>query len=92
MSVGTEEYAALADQAERGFIATVPCRDDATGSFGTDFSLHAASLQLLEHTGVLVDHPEARDLLLSAGATLDEAGRVLIPSHLVHEGLRRVLR
>lgn len=51
--------------------------------------LHAASLAVLSKTGVKVDHPEARDLLLSAGAYQDSEGRILIPAHLVADALEK---
>ncbi|NOZ73371.1 MAG: hypothetical protein GXP38_15960 [Chloroflexi bacterium] len=54
--------------------------------------LHAASLAVLSRTGVKVDHPEVKDLLLSAGAHEDDEGRILIPAHLVHEALEKVRR
>jgi len=51
--------------------------------------LHAASLAVLSRTGIKIDHPEVRDLLLSAGAWQDDEDRILIPAHLVHEALEK---
>jgi trimethylamine--corrinoid protein Co-methyltransferase len=50
--------------------------------------IHAASLRVLNHTGVNLGHAEATELLLDAGATRDD-GRILIPRRLVEEGLEK---
>ena len=39
--------------------------------------VHAATLQVLEETGVQLDHTEAESLYLEAGATKDKEGRIL---------------
>lgn len=52
--------------------------------------IHSASLEVLKRTGVKVDHAEATALLLDAGATRDDEGRILIPPRLVEEGLEKV--
>ena len=44
--------------------------------------LHEASLRILEQTGVKLDHEEALDLYLSAGAKKDPEGRILLPQYL----------
>jgi trimethylamine--corrinoid protein Co-methyltransferase len=49
-----------------------------------------ASLSILEKTGLRLDHPEAEDLLLDAGATRDSEGRILIPRKLVWDALYKV--
>jgi trimethylamine--corrinoid protein Co-methyltransferase len=51
--------------------------------------IHTASLALLQHTGVKVEHEEATALLLEAGAAKDDEGRIIIPSHIVEEGLEK---
>jgi trimethylamine--corrinoid protein Co-methyltransferase len=51
--------------------------------------IHAASLALLQHTGVKVEHEEATALLLGAGAAKDDEGRILIPPQMVEEGLEK---
>lgn len=51
--------------------------------------IHAASLEVLKHTGVKVDHEEATALLLEAGATKDNEGRILIPPQLVVVALEK---
>ncbi len=51
--------------------------------------IHAATLQVLEKTGVLLDHAEGESLYLEAGATKDKEGRILIPRHLVEEALEK---
>lgn len=49
--------------------------------------IHFATLEVLERTGVKVDHPEALQLLKDAGCIVNEH-RVRIPSWLVEECLR----
>ncbi len=50
--------------------------------------IHAASLELLERTGVRIPHPRALELLHGAGARVDE-GRVRIPSWLVEKAIQQ---
>ena len=52
--------------------------------------LHKASLRVLEKTGVRLDHEEAQELLLDAGAKRDDEGRILIPPAMVEDALRRI--
>ncbi|MDR3541631.1 MAG: trimethylamine methyltransferase family protein [Desulfosporosinus sp.] len=49
--------------------------------------IHLATLEVLERTGVKVDHPEALQLLKDAGCIVNEH-RVRIPSWLVDECIR----
>jgi len=49
--------------------------------------LHLASLDILERTGVAVQNPEARSLLLDNGAWPGKAGVVHIPSWMVKRAL-----
>jgi trimethylamine--corrinoid protein Co-methyltransferase len=51
--------------------------------------IHTASLHVLERTGINVDHQEATALLLDAGATKDEEGRILIPPQMVEVALEK---
>ncbi|MBN1992927.1 MAG: trimethylamine methyltransferase family protein [Anaerolineae bacterium] len=51
--------------------------------------IHAASLKVLARTGVKVDHEEAIALLLDAGASKDDEGRLLIPALMVEEALEK---
>jgi trimethylamine--corrinoid protein Co-methyltransferase len=51
--------------------------------------IHQASLQVLENTGVKLDHEEAESLYLEAGAKKDEDGRILIPGGMVGEALEK---
>jgi len=37
--------------------------------------IHEATIQLLENTGIKLDHEEAEALYLDAGATKDDEGR-----------------
>ncbi len=55
-------------------------------------TLHEATLAVLERTGIALDHPEAEELLLAAGATKDDSGRVLLPRALVEAALERAPR
>ncbi len=50
--------------------------------------IHAASLELLERTGVRISHPRALELLDGAGARVD-GDRVRIPSWLVEKAIRQ---
>jgi trimethylamine---corrinoid protein Co-methyltransferase len=50
--------------------------------------IHAASLEILERTGVQLHHQEALDLLRRAGAHVQEDGWVRIPAHRVEWALR----
>lgn len=58
-------------------------------SFDEAAKIHAASLHVLEHTGIKVDHEEATALLLGAGATQDDAGRILISPRMVETALEK---
>jgi trimethylamine--corrinoid protein Co-methyltransferase len=49
--------------------------------------IHQASLEILERTGVVLDEPEAVELLRRAGAHLFDDGRVRIPAALVEWAL-----
>ncbi len=49
--------------------------------------IHTAALHLLAHTGIHLPHPEARRLLLAAGATEDKEGRVLLPQRMVEDAI-----
>ncbi|MCR6544835.1 trimethylamine methyltransferase family protein [Dehalobacterium formicoaceticum] len=49
--------------------------------------LHLASLEVLERTGMQIDHPEALKLLKDAGCIV-EKNRVRIPGWLVEEAIR----
>ena len=51
--------------------------------------IHDATLRLLAETGIALDHEEAEDLLLSAGARKDQEGRILLPGELVSEALEK---
>lgn len=51
--------------------------------------IHEASLQVLQQTGLFVDHPEARDRLAEAGAKADTKDkRVCIPPEMVEKALQ----
>lgn len=49
--------------------------------------IHAASLEILEKTGVRLFEPQALELLKSKGVTVEEGNRVRIPSKLVEWAL-----
>ena len=50
--------------------------------------IHDATLELMERTGVRINHPEALEFLDSAGASVD-GNRVHIPAWLVEESVRK---
>jgi trimethylamine--corrinoid protein Co-methyltransferase len=52
--------------------------------------IHEATLKVLEKTGVKLDHEEAEELFLKAGAEKDQDGRILIPRKLVAEALAKI--
>jgi len=54
------------------------------------YDLHLATLELLERTGVKCLEEESLNILMSAGAILNDDNRVKIPSHLIEEALRSV--
>lgn len=46
--------------------------------------IHLATLEVLEHTGVFADDPEALDVFEAGGAAVDrKSGVVRIPAHIV---------
>lgn len=49
--------------------------------------IHAASLELLERTGVEIHHPRALQLLDDAGASIVDKNLVKFPSHLVADAI-----
>ncbi|MFW6048667.1 MAG: trimethylamine methyltransferase family protein [Candidatus Bipolaricaulota bacterium] len=49
--------------------------------------IHAASLELLERTGVEIHHPRALELLDDAGARIHDGDLVKFPSHLIQEAV-----
>ena len=67
-------------------------QDQGIGSFFTRLTdaqcerLHEATLQVLERTGLIIDDPEALELLTAAGAVVDGT-RVRIPPKLVERAL-----
>ncbi len=68
----------------RGFVPKVRVRvldqDDIS-------QIHAATLEVLERTGVSITAPEGRDILLKAGATEGEKTVIRIPPRLVEGAL-----
>lgn len=51
--------------------------------------IHSATLQILTHTGIVLNHPEAQALLLENGARL-ENDRVLLPIDLIEKDLSSI--
>ena len=49
--------------------------------------IHAASLEILERIGVRVHHQEAIDLLVKAGASVEDGDLIRLPHRLVDEAL-----
>jgi trimethylamine---corrinoid protein Co-methyltransferase len=55
--------------------------------------IHEASLEVLQNTGLKIDHPVAQERLAAVGARVDAAGqRVYIPKELVEKALKTVTR
>jgi len=50
--------------------------------------IHAATLEVLERTGVKITHPKAREIFSDAGAHVD-GNRVRIPPQLIEESLEK---
>lgn len=50
-------------------------------------AIHKATLEVLEHTGVLIGSPEARTLLVEAGASVVDEDIVRIPQWMVAEAV-----
>jgi trimethylamine--corrinoid protein Co-methyltransferase len=51
-------------------------------------AIHSATLQILENTGVDMQDPQGRDLLLGAGAK-ESGGRIMIPETLVMDSIEQ---
>lgn len=51
-------------------------------------AIHSASLRVLAETGIVLSHPEAREILSGAGASIQKE-RVLLPTSLVEEQVSR---
>jgi len=57
------------------------------------YDIHMATLDILQHTGVLVHEPTALRLLKDAGAEVDEKKELAcIPPHLIEEAMRKAPR
>ncbi|UCB44935.1 MAG: trimethylamine methyltransferase family protein [Spirochaetota bacterium] len=55
--------------------------------------IHEASLSILENTGMLIDHQEARNMLQEAGANVDHEKKIVkFPPELVEETLKNMDR
>ena len=52
--------------------------------------IHLASLNILDHTGILVHEQEATDLLRSAGCDVGHDGRIHVPAEVIEEAIRSV--
>jgi trimethylamine--corrinoid protein Co-methyltransferase len=51
------------------------------------WAIHHGALEILEHTGFVIDHPEVRSMLLAAGCRTDGDDRVLMPARLVEDAM-----
>ena len=51
--------------------------------------IHRATLRVLEETGMIMEHPEARDILSGAGCEVAKDGRVLFPAGIVEEAIKK---
>ncbi len=54
-------------------------------------SIHQATLEILEHTGISLSDPQSRDILAGAGATI-KGGQVFLPPELVEDCLAKAGR
>ena len=54
--------------------------------------VHDATLQVLEKTGIFIDHPRARKALLDKGASTDRQERVLLPRQMVETSVEIAAR
>jgi len=53
-------------------------------------AMHVAAMEVLERTGILIQHDDALRILREAGATIDEKKKVArIPEYLVREALKK---
>jgi len=50
--------------------------------------IHSATLEVLERTGLIMEHPRARELLDAAGCEVGDDDRVRFPPHVVEEAIR----
>jgi len=50
--------------------------------------IHAATLEVLERTGIKITHKSAIDLLVAPGAKVDGDRRVRIPGWMVEDAIR----
>ena len=55
-------------------------------------AIHIAALDILERTGVTMEHPRALEMLVGAGCRVLSDGRVRLPAYLVEEALRSAPR
>jgi trimethylamine--corrinoid protein Co-methyltransferase len=55
-------------------------------------AIHHAALDILEKIGILMEHDEARKLLVRAGGTVSSDGRLRLPSHLPEKALQSAPR
>jgi trimethylamine--corrinoid protein Co-methyltransferase len=55
-------------------------------SAGEVEAIHESTLRILSEVGIVLSHPEARDMLAAAGARLD-SGRALLPPDLIEQAV-----
>jgi trimethylamine--corrinoid protein Co-methyltransferase len=56
------------------------------------WAIHHAALEILEHTGFVLEQPQVKQMLLAAGCRLDPDGRLLMPASLVESALKTAPR
>ena len=56
------------------------------------WAIHHAALEILEHTGFVMEHPQVQRMLLDAGCRMDREERLLMPARLVDEALKTAPR
>jgi hypothetical protein len=56
------------------------------------WAIHHAALEILEHTGFVLEQSQVKQMLLAAGCRLDPDGRLLMPASLVESALKTAPR
>ena len=51
--------------------------------------IHAATLTVLEETGVMMEHPKALEILSGAGCKIADGNKVLFPAHVVEQAIQK---
>jgi trimethylamine--corrinoid protein Co-methyltransferase len=52
------------------------------------WSIHTAALEMLQKTGIVMKHRDARKMLLDAGCRIGRNGRISLPADLIENALK----